>query len=131
MSLSPFEASTLVVAINTENWRQYVPLVVSGLVIVDIALGSPAANAVLGKARGPTEGASGTDADGDAPIRNAKERIDTQKVAQAALDRASSTLELRRFLEENKSDWDRMEDLKRKMDQEMDEFDRKTQKKDA
>ena len=54
---------------------------------------------------------------------NPKERIDSEKVAQVALDKARSTLELRNYLEEQKTDWDRMEEMRKKMDQQMAEMD--------
>lgn len=112
-------SSSLLVA-EVESWRQYVPLAVSGLVILDIALGSPAANAILGKVmKPPTE----DDFESGKPTTNPKERVDSKQVAQAALDKASSSLELRKFLDERKTDYDKMEDLKRKMDEDMEKFD--------
>lgn len=54
---------------------------------------------------------------------NPKERIDSEKVAQEALDKARNTLELRNYLEEQKTDWDRMEEMRKKMDQQMAEMD--------
>lgn len=114
-----------------ETWRQYVPLVVTGFVLVDIVLGNPVANKVLGGMRPPDEqnadknaraaGSSTVDQDNQRKIA----RIDTEAFAQAALDKASNTLELRSYLENNKSDYDKMEDIKRKMDIEMDALDRK------
>ena len=120
------DGSTTLLLAETESWRQYVPLVASALVIVDVALGSPAANAVLGKVRGPKPGESSNES--ATPGVNPKERIDTQQVAQAALDKASSTLELKKYLEDNKTDWDRMEDIRRKMDEDMENFDRRSAK---
>jgi uncharacterized protein YlxP (DUF503 family) len=46
-------------------------------------------------------------------VVNPKERIDSEKVAQEALD----------YLEEQKTDWDRMEEMRKKMDQQMAEMD--------
>ena len=156
--------NTFMLAAETESWRQYVPLVVSCLVIIDILLGSPAANAVLGVMR-PKEddgGAGMTTSDdgsrssvdtesvaatnsgspfaslfqglgggggdltggpGGPAGRNPKERVDTQAVAQEALDKAAATKELRQFLDDNKSDWDKMKEIQQKMDQELAQFD--------
>uniref|UniRef100_A0A7S2YKA2 Uncharacterized protein n=1 Tax=Entomoneis paludosa TaxID=265537 RepID=A0A7S2YKA2_9STRA len=128
---------------DVESWREYVPLVVSVGVLLDIVLGSPAANAALSLARSPEEG---DDADGPAPSpmellqraasgedvmsgagvgKNSKERVDTVAVAQRALDKASATKELRAFLEDNKSDWDKIRDVQRQMDLSIAKFDEK------
>jgi len=118
-----------------ETWRQYVPLAVSGFVLVDIALGSPAANKVLGAMRPPGDGddaakkATGRTVDQDKQKKMAL--IDTEAFAQAALDKASATLELRNYLDSNKSDWDKMEDIKREMDKQMQDLDRKNRPSDG
>jgi hypothetical protein len=57
--------------------------------------------------------------------------IDTEAFAQAALDKASATLELRNYLDSNKSDWDKMEDIKREMDKQMQDLDRKNRPSDG
>ena len=144
-----FSCSSLLIA--EESWRQYVPLVVSVLIIIDILLGSPAANAVLaplrraeqaeedGSAEQKTPPSAesntsllgklfgGVNAESDASIgdggQRRRERIDSDKVAQAAIDKARSTLELKQFLEERKTDWDRMEEMKRKLDSDMQDLD--------
>jgi predicted RNase H-like nuclease (RuvC/YqgF family) len=112
---------------ETESWRQYVPLAVSALVILDILLGSPAANSVMDLMR-----AQENDDDAEAPrsekrqtVVNTAERVDSMAVAQAAIDKANATLELKRFLEEQKTDWDKMEDIRKKMDRQMQELDEK------
>lgn len=58
-----------------------------------------------------------------ANVDKSKERIDTEKYAQAAIDKARNTLELRQFLDERKTDWDKMEDMKRKLDADMQDLD--------
>jgi hypothetical protein len=115
---------------ETESWRQYVPLAVSGFVILDILLGSPAANSVMGLMRAQENDTE--DAEDGAPrlgkrrsVVNTAERIDSMAVAQAAIDKANATLELKRFLEDQKTDWDKMEDIRKKMDQQMQELDEK------
>ena len=106
-----------------ESWRQYVPLVVSCLVIADILLGSPVANGVL-KFANP-EGAAAAENDNAPPVDTSKrkERIDTSQVAQDAIDRANTAKELREYLDARKTDTDRMVEMRRKMDQEMQDFD--------
>jgi len=52
-----------------------------------------------------------------------KERVDSAAIAQAALDKAYGTMELKRFLEENKTDEQRYEDVRKKLDQQMQELD--------
>ena len=54
---------------------------------------------------------------------NPNERIDTLALANAAVERAKNTLELRRYLDENKTDYQKMEELRKKMDQEMNDLD--------
>lgn len=127
---------------SVESWRQYVPLVVSVGVIVDILLGSPLANLALAPMKRASEQGSGgesDDTDGgsggslfssfgggggeDKALSRSKERVDSEAIAQAALDKAMGTLELKRFLEENKSDEQKYEDVRKKIDRQMQELD--------
>jgi hypothetical protein len=111
------------------SWRQYVPLVVSVGIIIDILLGSPLANMVMAPLRGAAaEDDSGRDGgrrDSNTNIASetSKERIDSEKVAAEALAKASATLELRKFLDESKSDWQKMEEQKRDLDKQMQALD--------
>lgn len=117
-------------------------------VIIDILLGSPLANLALGPMRrasekGATgsgsddgnnnsggrslfsafgEGVSNIDARGKV-VDSSKERVDSEAIAKAALDKAMGTLELRRFLEENKTDEQRYEEVRKKIDRQMNELD--------
>ena len=143
--ISSFDSS-LVLSESTESWRQYVPLAVSVGVIIDILLGSPLANLALGPMRRASEkGATGDstqdgsdngggggslfsafggdNAGGKVVVDKSKERVDSEAIAQAALDKAMGTLELRRFLEENKTDEQRYEEVRKKIDSQMDELD--------
>jgi hypothetical protein len=56
-------------------------------------------------------------------IKNPKERVDSEQVAKAALDKARNTLELRDYLDKQKTDWDRMEEMRKKMDRQVVELD--------
>jgi hypothetical protein len=126
------------------SWRQYVPLVVSTLVIVDILLGSPVANRFASLLRPPPDALQNSD--NDAPTTNddsrslwnfsfgqndrptqqstsSKERIDSLQVAKQAIDKAQNTLELRRYLESRKTDQDRIEEVKRKLESQYKEVD--------
>ncbi|VEU34520.1 unnamed protein product [Pseudo-nitzschia multistriata] len=110
------------VIISSESWRQYVPLVVSCGIIIDILLGSPLANMALKPMR-PDNGADEEEKTKEENKPRSKARIDAELIAQQALDKANSTMELRNFLEERKTDYDRMEEMKRKLDSTMQELD--------
>jgi hypothetical protein len=130
---------TFLLAESEESWRQYVPLVVSVAVIIDILLGNPLANMALAPMKRASEkGATGDSDDnttsvgggrslfsamgGGSAVDKSKERVDTEAIAQAALDKARNTLELRNFLEENKTNEQRYEEMRKKIDRQMDEF---------
>ena len=136
----PNDIPSLWLAESTESWRQYVPLVVSLGVITDILLGSPLANKALHVAR--------TDQDDDeqpqqfTPLellqraaagesggvaKDPNERVDTAALAQAALDKASATTDLRQFLEDSKSDWQKMKDVQSALDKNLAAFDSRSQ----
>jgi len=140
--------SLVVSAANDEGGlRQYVSLVVIGLVLVDILLGSPFANKVLSFARPPEQdGFDRNSGDGDKDTRGggaavdgptttrrtsggtankSRERIDVDSFAKAAIEKAEGVAELREYLDAQKTDWDRMEELKREMDDQMDRLDEK------
>lgn len=140
-----FDTGSLALAAGSEGWRQYVPLVVSCGVIVDILLGSPIANQMLAPMRrASTKSAEETNVENGgesisfrgvfgsdgrkivkSPIKDSKERIDSVEVAEAALNRARNSLELRKFLEENKTDQDRYAEIRKKIDSQMRDFDSK------
>ena len=135
-SPTDFEPCSSIMLSETESWRQYVPLAVSCGVILDILLGSPAANLVLAPMKRASEDDSeGTDGGGDMGglfgekkssfVKNPKERIDTDAVAQEAIQRARYSMELRNFLEENKTDEQRYEDVRKKIDAQTEELDQK------
>jgi hypothetical protein len=155
--------------VSYQEWRQYVSLAIVAGVLVDILLGSPLANALLKPLRDaqeqpPEDGDS--EKSGKRGLSNterSKERIDTEKFAQAAIDRyvyppslygrvreavslsflltlfahwfallcsalsffnrANNALELKKYLENRKTDWDRMEEMKRNLDKSMQDLD--------
>ena len=125
--------SNMVVAAedSVESWRQYVPLVVSLLVIVDILLGSPVANSVLGIVRAQEAQNDAEDSNDAASLSNLSnintkgERVDSESVASAAIEKAKNTLLWNTERERLKTDADRMEDIRRKMDNQLREFDEK------
>lgn len=110
------------ILISAESWRQYVPLVVSILVIIDILLGSPAANLVLKPLQQAQETDDGGNIDGnlmsmfEQEQKKKRERVDVDEIAQAALEKAQNSKELRDYLERNKSEKDKMDDIRRKID---------------
>jgi hypothetical protein len=121
-------ASTTSLTIASEEWRQYLSLAVVAGVLLDILLGSPLANAVLKPLRGAQEvltkeGNDGGDMNNSSGRARSKERIDSEKVAQQAIDKAQNMLELKNYLESRKTDWDRMEDMKRNLDKTMQDID--------
>ena len=126
-------SSTIILA--EETWRQYVPLAVSLLVIVDILLGSPAANSILGMVRAQEDAQEGDDSNdktrrNKVVVQTKGERIDSEQLANAALERARNALEWNTEKERLKTDADRMEDLRKKMDNQLREFDEKKNEKE-
>lgn len=132
--------SSTLLASETESWRQYVPLAVSIAVIFDILLGSPLANLALGPMRRASEaGSMGDSANnsggsgnslfsafgdtGNSAASKSKERVDSEAIAKAAYEEAMNKLELRKFLEENKTNEQRYEDMRKKIDKQLDELD--------
>lgn len=112
-----------VISTGDAEWRQYVPLVAACTVILDIVLGQPLLKIVTA----PMRRASGLDDDTNAIeneekpkfIRNEKERIDTNSFAQAAVDKARNSMELRKFLDENKTDEQRYEEKRKEIEKQM------------
>ena len=139
-SNSPPDTSSILLASDGESWRQYVPLVVSVGVIIDILLGSPLANLALGPMKRASQKGSGEDSDSGnmggnslfsafgsdvdtGSVSKSKERVDSEAIAQAAIDKARNTLELKRYLEENKTNEQRYDDIRRKIDKQLDDLD--------
>jgi len=128
LQLFPNDQGAALFLAETESWRQYVPLVVSVGVIGDILLGSPLANLALAPMKratlGDEEGGEvGTSTKRKKRIRNKNERVDTDAIGKAAVERARNSMELRKFLEENKTDKDKYEDMRKKIDAVAQEFD--------
>jgi hypothetical protein len=111
------------IMVSAETWRQYVPLTVSVGIIIDILLGSPFANKILAPMRPEGEGDEGKKDKKNDGKPKSKARIDAELIAKRAVDKANNTLELRNFLEERKTDYDRMEEMKRKLDATMQDLD--------
>jgi len=125
-----YDPSTTIL-LAEESWRQYVPLGVSLLVITDILLGSPAANSILGIVRAQ-EAAEEKDSNdtstksrGLLQVSTKGERVDSEVLANAALERARNALEWNTEREKLKTDADRMEDMRKKMDNQLRDFDEK------
>jgi hypothetical protein len=145
LSQSLLSPSSSILLCEEASWRQYVSVVVIGLVLIDILLGSPFAKSLLNKARpenmsDEVDGNNRPSALGSSrestpnPARGSysrKPRIDVDGYAKAALERAEGVAQLREYLDAQKTDWDRMEDMKRQMDQKMQELDRKNRNEEA
>eukprot|EP00804_Cyclotella_cryptica_P020642 CCRYP_003463-RA/>CCRYP_003463-RA protein AED:0.31 eAED:0.30 QI:0/0/0/1/0/0/2/0/151 len=127
------DVSSFLLTSDTESWRQYVPLVVSVAVIIDILLGSPLANLALGPMRRASEKGSMGDSSSNSgssnfPSGNSLFSMGDAKgsgttIAKAAIDKARNTLELKQFLEENKTNEQKYDEIRRKIDKQMDELD--------
>ena len=120
---------------SSESWRQYVPLVVSCLVIIDILLGSPAANLVMAPLKKAKENQGEDNDEGSDSPRfgfgginkntsdtKKRERIDSDLVVMEALEKARNSRELRDYLEATKTDVDRMQDMRKKIDKQIAEL---------
>jgi hypothetical protein len=108
--------------------RQFVPLAVILGVLLDVVLGSPVANSVLQPIK--KEAFDKLNSDGGLQgepkkAKDTKELVDSEAVAVAALERAASVVELRAYLESNKSDADRIRDFQNQIDRDMQLFDKK------
>lgn len=104
------------------GWRQYVGLGVSLFVIVDIVLGNPVANAILAPIKGQVEEEQG-DLTEQKKRRRAAERVNTDQIAREALEQASFAKELREYLEENKTEQQKLEELRAQMDSDFKKID--------
>ena len=56
-------------------------------------------------------------------FEKSRERVDSEKLAQEAVDKAWNSMELRQFLEENKTNQQKYEEILRKVDSKMQDFD--------
>ena len=116
----------MILSAEVESWRQYVPLGVSILVIFDILLGSPVANLILSPMKKASEDQSNGEGQDDGERESTKdlrERVDTEAMAQATLDRARNIVELNKYLEDTKSDAKRFDEMKKKLDKQLEDFD--------
>eukprot|EP00545_Synedropsis_sp_CCMP1620_P010266 CAMPEP_0119006556 /NCGR_PEP_ID=MMETSP1176-20130426/2368_1 /TAXON_ID=265551 /ORGANISM="Synedropsis recta cf, Strain CCMP1620" /LENGTH=187 /DNA_ID=CAMNT_0006958485 /DNA_START=36 /DNA_END=599 /DNA_ORIENTATION=- len=109
---------TVLLAEEVAAWRQYVPLVVSLLVITDILLGRPVASAVMAPLQAVQE-----EFLPDASKTSKKERVDTNAIAQEALDQARTMMELNAYLESNKTEEQLLYELRMTMDKDMQQVD--------
>mmetsp|Transcript_27143 Transcript_27143/g.40094 ORF Transcript_27143/g.40094 Transcript_27143/m.40094 type:complete len:195 (-) Transcript_27143:27-611(-) len=105
------------------GWRQYVGLGVSLFVIVDIVLGNPFANAILAPIKDQAEeGQKG--GGGEQSKRRRAERVNSEKIAREAIEQASFAKELRQYLAENKTDQQKIEEMRAEMDSNFKKVDR-------
>ena len=131
------QQSPLLIA-ETEEWRQYVLLFVSLGVILDVLLGNPLANLALSPMKRAAmendennddreggDNASSAMSSAKKFVANPRERVDTEQVGLAALEKARYSMELRKFLEENKTDEQKYEEIRKKIDREAAKYDSK------
>mmetsp|Transcript_17616 Transcript_17616/g.17828 ORF Transcript_17616/g.17828 Transcript_17616/m.17828 type:complete len:201 (-) Transcript_17616:131-733(-) len=122
-SLNSAVTTDILLASGVEGIRQYVPLVVSCLVIVDILLGNPFATMIMAPLRPDIEGESGKDSSVTEEAKK-KERVDTEAMVKQALDKARNQQDLRDYLEANKTDQQRFDDLRKTIDRQMANIDK-------
>ena len=137
-ALTSPSSSSLWIA-QQEAWRQYVVLATCLFVLGDVVLGSPFMNSVmkpLQEASGIESSNSGSQGggglfssilsttDADSAESASKERVDSEKLAQEAIDRSKMLLENIAYMEKTKSDDDRMEEMKRSMDKKISSVDK-------
>ena len=106
------------------TWRQYVALAVILGVIVDILLGSPVAGAIAAPLRKQVEEMQSETINSGRASRESRERVDTEAIANAALEKVYGAMELKDYLERNKTDRDRMEEMRRKIDMQLSELEK-------
>ncbi|EJK73104.1 hypothetical protein THAOC_05290, partial [Thalassiosira oceanica] len=126
--LSHIASSTISLSADSGSWRQYVSLGLILVVLIDIVLGSPLANTALGPMRRASEkGSEGASDDlgggQKISVDTRGERVDSDAIAQAAIEKARSTLELKQFLEENKTPEQRYEEVRKKIDRQIEDMD--------
>jgi hypothetical protein len=126
-------AETTTAAASAATWKQYLSLGVILIVVLDIILGSPLLNMVTAPLKRKilleedSTSSTTTSNMGDYQSRlgtttrwdKGKERVDTEAIAKEALDKANSAIGLRDYLERNKTDKDRMEQLQREIDRKL------------
>jgi hypothetical protein len=118
---SPLSSSVFLVANQVESWREYVPLVVSALVIIDIAMGRPVANAIMEPLQQATTNDSAIS--NETPWR--RQTIRRKNVSIPKLLRNRHWIEPMQvwncgaISDENKSDAQRLQELRRQMDEEI------------
>lgn len=113
------QPATVFLSLDIDNIRQYVPLVVSLLVIADILLGSPILNAVAAPLRAGIEGEDPQKTFRASGITDSDERVDSRKIAEEALEKARNSQELRAYLERTKTDQDRMVEMRKEIDKQI------------
>mmetsp|Transcript_17546 Transcript_17546/g.27327 ORF Transcript_17546/g.27327 Transcript_17546/m.27327 type:complete len:176 (+) Transcript_17546:84-611(+) len=100
--------------------RQYIALALILGVLIDIVLGSPMANAVMKPMREASElamddvGTKGVNEES-----KSRERVDSEAIANEALQKARALQDLNKYLEENKTDKQRMEEMRQKIDRQL------------
>jgi hypothetical protein len=116
-SLSSVEATSLSSSLSLPTIQpSYISLLIILLVLLDIVLGSPMANILLSPLKSQlSNDATNTNAVSSNNSSSSLERIDSQAVAQRALDKAMAVTQLRDYLESQKSDYDRIQDIQKQI----------------
>lgn len=136
-SLALNNNNPLIISADVSEFRQYAPLVVSLIVILDILLGSPLVNLILVPMRRQAFDESSDDIVKDddfkrnksfqstasTPMEKVGERIDCDQFAQEVIEKARSQQELINYMQSRKSNSDRIMEVKRKFDNQLERFD--------
>jgi hypothetical protein len=119
------------------SWRQYVPLVVTTFVLLDIVLGSPAANSVLKivqkrvdeQDQQESSNSSLTAASSSLQQQQpqSKPRVNVDALVEQAMAKAENAQSLRAYLDSRKTDQDRMREIRRQQDQQLMKLNQKQQ----
>jgi hypothetical protein len=107
---------------GTATWRQYVVLAVILAVLADILLGSPVAGAIAAPLRQQADDLQEQEVKKNSPLDTSRERVDSEAMAKQVLDKVYGTQELKDYLERNKSDKDRMEEMRQKVDRQFEDM---------
>jgi hypothetical protein len=85
---------------QVESWREFVPLGVSALVLIDVAMGRPMVNTIMKtlSSQSGMEDVEGVQSFSNIEDsgRKRKERVDTERIAREALEQAYASRDLRK-----------------------------------
>ncbi|GMI40738.1 hypothetical protein TrCOL_g10103 [Triparma columacea] len=111
--------------------RDYVPLVVSSLVIIDVISGQKFVTFIMGKVYGDSAppGLGGEDIEGDKAVNNAKggqsgvkPLIDVDKLVKTSLNQAEDAKSLRTYVDKRRGVKDDIEETRKKINRQLEDL---------